>query len=433
MTKSGGSDSKNTLYCAFCGKSQHEVRKLIAGPTVFICDECVEFCMAIIDVEHETTLVNSQDGLSGPRDICEVPDDYVIGQDHAKRVLPVVGLTGTAAAERITEFPTSIGANSIVAGSDGALWFIGGGANDIGRITTAGVVTEFSIPVPAGVIVYTNIAAGPDGALWCGLAKDTGNRRAPFASRGIGRMTTTGEFSEFLLPQGDPISGIPNGITAGPDGALWFTEEIANKIGRMTTTGEFSEFSLPPGDPMRGLYYGMTAGPDGAVWFSETHRNKIARITAAGAVSEFPLPTPNSRPWIITAGPDGALWFTAGGANNIGRITTAGTISEFALPTPNSGPEGITAGHDGALWFTECSGNKIGRITTAGTISEFPLPTPNSGSWGGGPCGITAGPDGALWFTGRYQRAVQRKCRIGRFGDIDEDVTADMQTFHWER
>src|ERR1700709_391790 len=87
MSKSG--DSKNTLYCSFCGKSQHEVRKLIAGPTVFICDECVELCMDIIREEHKTTLVKSRDGVPGPRDICRVLDDYVIGQDHAKRVLSV--------------------------------------------------------------------------------------------------------------------------------------------------------------------------------------------------------------------------------------------------------------------------------------------------------------------------------------------------------
>src|SRR4051812_28743014 len=89
MTKSSGSDSKNTLYCSFCGKSQHEVRKLIAGPTVFICDECVELCMDIIREEHKTTLVKSRDGVPTPRDICKVLDDYVIGQDHAKRVLSV--------------------------------------------------------------------------------------------------------------------------------------------------------------------------------------------------------------------------------------------------------------------------------------------------------------------------------------------------------
>ncbi|MPY72419.1 MAG: ATP-dependent Clp protease ATP-binding subunit ClpX, partial [Alphaproteobacteria bacterium] len=89
MNKSGGGDAKNVLYCSFCGKSQHEVRKLIAGPTVFICDECVELCMDIIREEHKTTLVKSRDGVPTPQDICSVLDDYVIGQFHAKRVLSV--------------------------------------------------------------------------------------------------------------------------------------------------------------------------------------------------------------------------------------------------------------------------------------------------------------------------------------------------------
>ena len=90
MTKLSGGDSKSTLYCSFCGKSQHEVRKLIAGPTVFICDECVELCNDIIREETKSALVSKKDGgVPTPQEICDVLDDYVIGQSRAKRVLSV--------------------------------------------------------------------------------------------------------------------------------------------------------------------------------------------------------------------------------------------------------------------------------------------------------------------------------------------------------
>ena len=90
MTKISSTDAKSTLYCSFCGKSQHEVRKLIAGPTVFICDECVDLCNDIIREETKTAMVSKKDGgVPSPAEICKVLDDYVIGQYRAKRVLSV--------------------------------------------------------------------------------------------------------------------------------------------------------------------------------------------------------------------------------------------------------------------------------------------------------------------------------------------------------
>ena len=89
MADSDNSESKNTLYCSFCGKSQHEVRKLIAGPTVFICDECVELCMDIIREEAKSSTLKTSEGVPAPAEICSVLDDYVIGQTVAKKVLSV--------------------------------------------------------------------------------------------------------------------------------------------------------------------------------------------------------------------------------------------------------------------------------------------------------------------------------------------------------
>ncbi len=222
------------------------------------------------------------------------------------------------------------------------------------------------------------ITNGPDGALWF------------TAGYGIGSITTSGAQSYY------PVSFVPQGaIAAGPDQALWFTgsDGSVGSIGRITTTGDLTQYPTLTTDSFP---QAITAGPDGAMWFTESGANNIGRITTAGVLQEYPIPTPYSYPIGIVAGPDGALWFTESAANQIGRITTSGVIQEFIVGDDLSSPNWITAGPDGALWFTESAlpAGRIGRITTAGVVTSFVL-SPN-----GATGQITAGPDGALWFTG---------------------------------
>jgi streptogramin lyase len=172
-----------------------------------------------------------------------------------------------------------------------------------------------------------------------------------------------------------------------------------------------SEFSIPTQGNGAG---DITAGPDGAVWFTESDAGQIGRIPADGAVAEFALPTPNADPIGITAGPDGALWFTEAMANKVGRITTGGAVTEYRIPTPQSHPTDIARGSDGALWFNEGGGNQIGRITTDGRITEYLIPSDIVGFHGlSGVTGITEGSDRAIWFIGRVF-GLHPLGRIGR-------------------
>ncbi len=183
------------------------------------------------------------------------------------------------------------------------------------------------------------------------------------------------------------------GITSGPDGNLWFTEETDNAVGRITPGGVITEFTagFPTGSPQ-----GIVTGPDGNLWVAMAGGDgAIAQVTKAGVVTEFPVPTQGD-PTDITVGPDGNLWYVDSSADLVGRITPDGSITEFTSGlSPDSEPSSITKGPDGALWFTEASAGKIGRITTAGGIAEF-----SSGLSGSSvPKDIVTGPDGNLWFT----------------------------------
>ena len=314
-----------------------------------------------------------------------------------------LGTTPTAAPTRFTEFsvPNAVELLDITAGPDGNLWFTGAGTGTIGRMTPAGQATLFPLTLPGFSIAPFGITAGPDGNLWftaCAF-KVPANAPPPCIAR-VGRMTPAGEVTEFDLPVQE---NQPWGITAGPDGNLWFTawndddqNQVSNAaIWRVTPLGVLTEFPLPaPNEYSYFSPYEITDGPDGNLWFTGTG---IGRITPAGQITLFPVDTGAVS---ITSGPDGNLWFTG---NGIGRITPAGQVTEFPIPAStnecslgSNNPDGITAGPDGNLWFTEGGCSKIGRITPGGTITEFALPATDNLSQN--PWVIVTGQDGNLWF-----------------------------------
>lgn len=208
-------------------------------------------------------------------------------------------------------------------------------------------------------------------------------------------------------------SGV-SGLTSGPDGALWFTENDAGKIGRITTVGAITEYPLPnSGSRPRDI----VTGPDGALWFVELSStvSRVGRITTSGIITEYTIPNTTTQIWpsAIAVGPDGALWLTEPNADAIVRCTTAGSCTEYAV-TAGSSPMKIVAGADGALWFAESGANKVGRITTSGSLSEYTLPPGDYSFF------ITAGPDSTLWIP-----RLGKVARITTTGSVIEYASPD--------
>jgi streptogramin lyase len=177
----------------------------------------------------------------------------------------------------------------------------------------------------------------------------------------------------------------PQGIVAGPDHAIWFTNEASHAIGRITVGGKLRAY-------VNSRVQGATAivdGPDGALWFLNGN-GAIGRITTRGDVTVYSASNA-SLPDGLAVGPDGALWYTTGG-KSIGRMTVEGVDTLFADAVRMRGTYGITRGPDDALWFSNYLGSSIGRITPDGVVSMYSDPRIRY------PTGITTGPDGALWF-----------------------------------
>jgi virginiamycin B lyase len=307
----------------------------------------------------------------------------------------------SASQSVITEFllpgagsatPGGFTAHSMTAGPDGMLWFSCGSRSTIARMAIDGTLTEFSLPpdsFPAALVV------GPDSRIWFLL---------PGAPQAIGRITTTGQLTQTLVP----VAGSSSlaGLVAAQDGNVWFTEATfigeatgpdPTAVGRMSPTGAITQYSLPLG------YSGtaISRSSEGNLWFISSwlsmwgSSSGVERISLNGTRSTV-VDTAGLAPCVgsaIALGPDGNGWLTCG-QGTVAKVTPAGGVTQFAIPTANSSPFDITAGPDGNLWFTEYKGNKIGRITPQGVITEFSVPTPDSG-----PAAICVGPDGNIWFT----------------------------------
>ncbi len=254
----------------------------------------------------------------------------------------------------------------------------------------AGVVTEFTTALTAGN-APTGITSGPDGNLWFteqGLLQ------------GIGRITPTGSITEFPagLTPGFSLLVTPGEIVAGSDGGLWFTETGAvDAIARIDRFGSaVTEHVIGNGTDAQAI----TAGPDGALWFTEAGKGKLGRMTTDGNWTEYSLGLSGSDTLNdVTTGPDGKLWFTVanGIENKIGRFDPAKNKANLFKAGLTGAPNQITPASDGRLYFTE-SGNPatIGRVKTDGAIKEY-----RSGLDPDTAPGVIAqGSDGNLWFAG---------------------------------
>jgi streptogramin lyase len=283
----------------------------------------------------------------------------------------------------VTFYQAGSNVTGITVGPDGNLWYadygLPFGTLGVGKITTAGVATEYSSGIPS-YNQPVDIVAGPDGNLWF-----------TERSNAVGKITLGGAVTQYTVDP--PGGGNPNQITVGPDGNLWWTEG-SNDIGTITPAGAFTEYSSgisPPANGGGGDLGGITTGPDGNLWFTNQTAGQIGKITTAGVVTEYSSGI-TSNPMAIVTGPNGNLWFTESSGTSIGEITTAGAVTEHALMGGGYGTS-IIVGPDGNFWT---GGGVIYRITPAGVTTAFEVAA----------SAVVLGPDGNIWFAG--------SCGIGK-------------------
>lgn len=320
---------------------------------------------------------------------------------------------GTPASSAIPSAGTTLRLTATVTPLAGS----GGSAVDEAATITVnhdvcGVVTEFAIPTAASDSY--NIAAGPDGALW--FTEEAGNK--------IGRITTSGTITETPLTSGFDN---PEAITGGSDGALYFIEfdssPFGRYVGRITTGGSITADYSTPNINNDGA---ILSGPDGGLWIGNLGPN-IADISTSGTITPIPL-AGSQEIWGLTSGVDGNVWFTDLGNNDIGRINASGSlVATYPLLDGDSAPLRITNGPGNTLWFTSAttkSGTSaIYKATMGGALTRYTAPYNFNF--------ITAGPDGNLYLSPDGSSSVVRvttsgvvsKAATTPSGDVPNSIT----------
>jgi hypothetical protein len=305
---------------------------------------------------------------------------------------------GPSAAQSVTQFAVPTVFSDIATTSDGTLWIAAGGLeSQVGTLGLDGSISLLPSPIPTPQLFA--FAGGPDGALWLGasLFLDGADQ---FTESEIGRLAADGGFVGFTPPN---PSLVPTGITTGSDGAMWFAEndEVffqTGKLGRITTSGQITEVLLP-GTPTG--FADVAAGADGALWLPEGAG--VARVTTDGTATIVPIPSRPGR--FIAAGPDGALWLALAGG--VGRLTTTGQFTLIAIPEIATGQvQTMLFGTDSALWLgVNLSSTPSGtpgplalvRVSTTGTVSVTPVANPE-GDPSSRFTGAANGADGTMWL-----------------------------------
>ena len=282
------------------------------------------------------------------------------------------------AAQSVIEIdlPPQAAPMEIAIAKDGTLWYTSTDGH-IGRRLPTGEVKQFEVPTPDSR--PQGITIGPDGNIW--FTEQHADR--------IGRMTPAGVFTEFVLPLGSA----PASITATKT-EIWFTEFSRGRIGRMSLTGTLDEFTIPTTNSQP---VGLAVDATGDLWFAENNSNKLGRIDPLGQVTEYVLDGVRSQPGAVAIDPEGKIWFTEPQAAHVGVFDPkTKQMHEFETPSKYSGPSYIIVTPDGTVWFTEHYHPAIGMIAKGSSnVVEMPIKSESEVHL----TGIAAEENGDIWAT----------------------------------